>query len=63
MSRNKDYENRMKDKGLKKVTLWIPQNKESDLKEAAQVMCLNDNLTVRVLSDVTSGRFVSMTQH
>ncbi|TOM46530.1 hypothetical protein CGH76_21200 [Vibrio parahaemolyticus] len=60
MSRNKRYEQRMKDNGLKKVTLWVPADRESDIKQAASVMCDFENLTVGVLKDVRTGRMVSM---
>ncbi|MFA0005855.1 hypothetical protein AB4422_21115 [Vibrio splendidus] len=60
MSRNKKYEDKMKSKGFKKVTLWIPQDIESDVKQAASVMCDYENLTVGVLKDVHTGRMVSM---
>ncbi|MEZ8844601.1 hypothetical protein AB6E06_23410 [Vibrio splendidus] len=60
MSRNKKYEDKMKSNGFKKVTLWIPEDRESDIKQAASVMCDHENLTVGVLKDVCTGRMVSM---
>ncbi|MCG6230377.1 hypothetical protein [Vibrio furnissii] len=60
MTRNAKYEQRMKEKGFKKVTLWVPVDREADIKHAASVMCDNDNLTVGVLKDTTSGRMVSI---
>ncbi|PTO88815.1 hypothetical protein [Vibrio splendidus] len=60
MGRNKKYENKMKAKGFKKVTLWIPQDRESDVKQATSVMCDHENLTVGVLKDINTGRMVSM---
>ncbi|WP_274015452.1 antitoxin MazE-like protein [Vibrio parahaemolyticus] len=60
MSRNTRYEQRMKERGLKKVTLWVPSDRESDIKQAASVMCDCENLTVGVLKDVNTGRMVSM---
>lgn len=60
MTRNAKYEQRMKEKGLKKVTLWVPSDRESDIKQAASVMCDFENLTVGVLKDVNTGRMVSM---
>ncbi|CAK2471815.1 DUF3018 domain-containing protein [Vibrio crassostreae] len=60
MSRNKKYEDKMKSNGFKKVTLWIPADRESDIKQAASAMCDHDNLTVGVLKDVHTGRMVSM---
>lgn len=60
MSRNKKYEDKMKSQGFKKVTLWVPQNRESDIKQAASVMCEHDDLTVGVLKNIQTGRMVSM---
>ncbi|MDV5168813.1 hypothetical protein [Photobacterium rosenbergii] len=63
MSRNSEYEQRQKDKGLKKVTLWVPADRESDVKQAVQMMTEHDNLTLNILRDVGSGRYVSMHRH
>jgi len=60
MSRNAKYEQKMKDKGLKKVTLWIPEDRESDIKQAASMMCDNEALTINVLRNMESGKVVSM---
>ena len=60
MSRNKEYEQRMKQKGFKKITIWIPEDRESDLKQAASAMCESKSLTIGVLKDVNTGRMVSM---
>ncbi|WP_192890640.1 antitoxin MazE-like protein [Vibrio bathopelagicus] len=60
MSKNKRYEERMKSKGLKKVTLWVPEDRESDIKQAASAMCDNESLTVGVLKNIETGRLVSM---
>ena len=60
MSRNKKYEDKMKSKGFKKVTLWIPQDRESDVKQAASVMCENESLTIGVLKNIETGRLASM---
>ncbi len=60
VSKNKRYEERMKSKGLKKVTLWVPEDRESDIKQAASAMCDNESLTVGVLKNIETGRLVSM---
>ncbi|MCB5358667.1 MULTISPECIES: antitoxin MazE-like protein [Vibrio] len=60
MTRNKRYEQKMKAQGLKKVTLWIPEDRESDIKQAASVMCENENLTIGVLKNIETGRLASM---
>ncbi|PMK90848.1 antitoxin MazE-like protein [Vibrio lentus] len=60
MTRNKRYEQKMKAQGFKKVTLWIPEDRESDIKQAASVMCENENLTIGVLKNIETGRLASM---
>ncbi|MDK9775536.1 MULTISPECIES: antitoxin MazE-like protein [Vibrio] len=62
MSRNKRYEQKMKSQGFKKVTLWVPADRESDIKQAASLMCEAENLTIGVLKDIETGRMVSMHQ-
>jgi len=63
MSRNAKYEQRMKDAGYKKVTLWMPEDRESDIKHAISILCENENLTINVLRDSVTGRLVSMNQN
>lgn len=62
MSRNKRYEQKMKSQGFKKVTLWVPADRESDIKQAASLRCEAENLTIGVLKDIETGRMVSMHQ-
>ncbi|WP_064609891.1 hypothetical protein [Photobacterium sp. J15] len=63
MSRNSEYEKRQRDKGLKKVTLWVPEDREADIKQAVTMMVENDSLTLNALRDTRSGKFVSMHRH
>ncbi|MCG9583718.1 hypothetical protein L1D13_09170 [Vibrio tubiashii] len=58
--RNSEYEQRKKDKGLKKITLWVPEDKDCELKQAAQMMCDNEDLTISVLRSIATGKLVSM---
>ncbi|KGR35884.1 hypothetical protein OA39_00986 [Vibrio campbellii] len=60
MSRNKRYEQRMKQNGFKKITIWVPSDKESDVKQAASAMCEDESLTIGVLKNINTGRMVSM---
>ncbi|MDC5804757.1 hypothetical protein OPW36_14140 [Vibrio europaeus] len=60
MSRNSEYEQRQKDKGLKKITLWVPEDRDCEVKQAAQMMCDNEDLTINVLRSIASGKLVSM---
>ncbi|HDM8216517.1 antitoxin MazE-like protein [Vibrio campbellii] len=60
MNRNKRYEQRMKENGFKKITIWVPCDKESDVKQAASAMCEDESLTIGVLKNINTGRMVSM---
>ncbi|MDC5857400.1 hypothetical protein [Vibrio europaeus] len=60
MSRNAEYEQRQKDKGLKKITLWVPEDRDCEVKQAAQMMCDNEDLTINVLRSIATGKLVSM---
>lgn len=60
MNRNKRYEQRMKQNGFKKITIWVPSDKESDVKQAASAMCEDESLTIGVLKNIKTGRMVSM---
>lgn len=60
MNRNKRYEQRMKENGFKKITIWVPSDKESDVKQAASAMCEDESLTIGVLKNIKTGRMVSM---
>ncbi len=63
MSRNKEYEQRMKNKGLKKITIWVPEDRELPIKEAIALVVTNKNLTFNTLRDIKTGRFVSILRH
>ena len=60
MSRNSKYEQKMKDKGFKKVTLWVPADRECEIKQAASIMCEDEDITIGALRNMASGRIVSM---
>lgn len=60
MSRNKKYEAAQKAKGLKKVTVWIPVNRESEFKLLAEKCCEHRHLSFNTLRDIESGKFVSL---
>ncbi|EXJ27963.1 hypothetical protein D050_4176 [Vibrio parahaemolyticus VPCR-2009] len=50
----------MKQNGFKKITIWVPFDKESDVKQAASAMCEDESLTIGVLKNINTGRMVSM---
>ncbi|MCG9779478.1 antitoxin MazE-like protein [Photobacterium damselae] len=60
MSRNKEYEVRQKAKGLKKVTVWIPDSREAEFKLLAEKCCIHRHLSFNSLRDVVSGKYVSL---
>lgn len=55
-SRNAMYEQNMRDKGLKKVTLWIPDECADDLKLMASICCENRDLIPSTVRSLTTGR-------
>ena len=59
-TRNKKYERSQNALGLKKVTFWIPENRESDIRQAISKMVENEDLTISVLQNTLTGRAVSM---
>ncbi|EPT1695357.1 hypothetical protein ACVO8F_002617 [Vibrio cholerae] len=60
MTRNQKYEQKMKQQGLKKVTLWIPFGMEADFHQLASACCKNGNLSFDSLRDLKTGRYVSL---
>ncbi|EGR4675183.1 hypothetical protein C4G56_RS22430 [Vibrio parahaemolyticus] len=60
MSRNAKYEANQKEKGLKKVTIWIPENRESEFKLLAQACCDFRHLSFNTLRDTVTGQYVSL---
>ena len=46
----------MRDKGLKKLTLWIPEECAADLKLMASLCCDNKDLIPATVRSLTTGR-------
>lgn len=59
-SRNARYEEKKKQHGLNKVTLWIPKGMESDFHQLASALSDNPSLTIDVLRNIDTGKFVSI---
>ena len=62
VSRNAMYEQNMRDKGLKKVTLWIPIQSADDIKLMATICCENRDLVPSMLRSSTTGRVKGINQ-
>lgn len=60
LSRNARYEQTQKDKGLVKVTLWLPEPVAPNFKLAASLCLSNSDLTLTGLRSIKTGRFVSI---
>lgn len=60
MSRNAKYEAKKKASGLKKVTLWIPIERESEFQLLATACCEYRHLSFNTLRDTSSGKYVSL---
>lgn len=55
-SRNAIYEQKMRARCLKKVTLWIPEHCADDLKLMASLCCENKDLIPSTVRSLTTGR-------
>lgn len=60
LSRNAKYEQAQKDKGLVKVTLWLPESVAPNFKLAASLCLGNSDLTLTGLRSIKTGRFLSI---
>ncbi|XDF77912.1 hypothetical protein AAFX60_001395 [Aliivibrio fischeri] len=60
MSRNSKYEAKKKAEGLKKVTVWIPSEREVEFQLLAAACCDYRHLSFDTLRDTLSGKFVSL---
>lgn len=60
MSRNAKYEASQKERGLKKVTLWVPSEREPEFKALALACCNYRHLSFNSLRDTQSGKYVSL---
>ncbi|CAH1564737.1 MULTISPECIES: hypothetical protein [Vibrio] len=60
MSRNKAYEQRQASDGLKKKTLWIPEELESEFEMVARACCENRDLSFSTLRSQSTGKYVSI---
>lgn len=60
MNRNTKYEATKKAQGLKKLTVWIPEDRESEFYMLASACCEDRHLTFNTLRDVHSGKYVSL---
>lgn len=59
-SRNARYEQAQRNKGLEKVTLWVPASVAPNFKLAASLCVDNSDLTLTGLRSLKTGRFVSI---
>lgn len=56
MTRNQKYEQKQKGKGLKKVTLWIPDNSEIEIKQMVEFLIDNPYHIPFMARSITTGR-------
>ncbi|WP_418609231.1 hypothetical protein ACNSN2_18825 [Pseudoalteromonas sp. US3C1013] len=56
MTRNQKYEQKQKGKGLKKVTLWIPDNSEIEIKQMVDFLIDNPDHIPFMARSITTGR-------
>lgn len=56
MTRNQKYEKKQKDKGLKKVTLWIPDHSEVEIKQMIDFLIDNPDHIPSMARSIKTGR-------
>ncbi|UML95622.1 hypothetical protein [Shewanella xiamenensis] len=56
MSRNQKYELKQRSRGLSKVTLWVPESSEIELKQMAQFLCENPDYIPFMVRSITTGK-------
>ena len=60
ISRNARYEQTQRDKGLVKLTVWVPASVAPDFKQAAAVLVSHRDYTVSSVRSMRTGRFMSI---
>jgi hypothetical protein len=60
MSRNSIYEAKQKEKGLKKITLWVPEESADDLKLMASICCENKKYYPSMIRNSKNGQLKSI---
>lgn len=56
MTRNQKYEKKQRDRGLKKVTLWIPDDSEVEIKQMIDFLIDNPEHIPFMARNVKTGR-------
>lgn len=56
MTRNQKYEKKQRDRGLKKVTLWIPGDSEVEIKQMIEFLIDNPDHIPFMARSVKTGR-------
>ncbi|MCW4446833.1 hypothetical protein OHV10_21570 [Vibrio splendidus] len=60
MSKNARYEQRKKEAGLQKKTLWIPSDRVSEFELLAKACCEHRHLSFNTLRDTVTGKYISL---
>lgn len=60
MSRNKKYEDKLIESGLRKVTVWLPESAVPQFKLAASLILERPELSLCVLRSSLTNKFVSI---
>ncbi len=56
-TKNQRYENKQKSRGLKKVTLWIPEHSEVELRQTIDFLCSNTDHVPYMARSIKTGKF------
>lgn len=56
LTRNQKYEKARKEKGQKKLTVWIPENAEIEVRQMCEFLCENPNHVPFMARCLVSGK-------
>jgi phage terminase small subunit len=59
-TKQKKFEKEQVSRGLKRCPIWIPEDREAEVRLAVEKMIENDDLTLTTLRSVKTGRWVSI---
>ncbi|KAF7770093.1 hypothetical protein PCIT_a3050 [Pseudoalteromonas citrea] len=55
-SRNQKYEKQRKEKGQKKITVWVPEQAEIEVKQMCEFLCENPDYIPFMARSLTTGK-------
>ena len=56
LTRNQKYEKQRKEKGQKKLTVWVPEKAEIEVKQMCEFLCDNPDFIPFMVRSLTTGK-------